>query len=43
MVTAKIDIEKQIEYYMKLPYTMTVKHRPEQVVIMLPAILNFLI
>jgi antitoxin HicB len=30
MVTAKIDIEKQIEYYMKLPYTMTVKHRPEQ-------------
>jgi predicted HicB family RNase H-like nuclease len=30
MVIAKIDIEKQIEYYMKLPYTMTVKHRPEQ-------------
>ncbi|MDD4924477.1 MAG: toxin-antitoxin system HicB family antitoxin [Dehalococcoidales bacterium] len=30
MVTAKIDIEKQTEYYMNLPYTMTVKHRPEQ-------------
>ena len=30
MVTAKIDIEKQIEYYMNLPYTMTVKYRPEQ-------------
>jgi antitoxin HicB len=30
MVTAKIDIKKQVEYYMNLPYTMTIKHRQEQ-------------
>ncbi|MDD4877243.1 MAG: toxin-antitoxin system HicB family antitoxin [Dehalococcoidales bacterium] len=30
MVTAKIDIEKQVEYYMNLPYTMTIKYRSEQ-------------
>jgi antitoxin HicB len=30
MVTKNIDIKKQVEYYMSLPYTMTVKYRPEQ-------------
>ncbi|MBI2909642.1 MAG: toxin-antitoxin system HicB family antitoxin [Chloroflexi bacterium] len=30
MVTSETDIKKQIEYYMSLPYTMTVKYRPEQ-------------
>jgi antitoxin HicB len=30
MVTSEIDIEKQVEYYMNLPYTITIKHRPEQ-------------
>jgi predicted HicB family RNase H-like nuclease len=30
MVVKTIDIKKQIEHYMKLPYTMTVKYRPEQ-------------
>jgi predicted HicB family RNase H-like nuclease len=30
MVTVKNNLEKQIEYYMNLPYTMTIKHRSEQ-------------
>ena len=30
MVTNKTDIKKQVEYYMSLPYTMTIKYRPEQ-------------
>jgi antitoxin HicB len=30
MVTNETDIKKQVEYYMSLPYTMTVKYRPEQ-------------
>jgi antitoxin HicB len=30
MVADVTDIKKQVEYYMKLPYTMTVKYRPEQ-------------
>ncbi|HSW58681.1 MAG TPA: toxin-antitoxin system HicB family antitoxin [Dehalococcoidales bacterium] len=30
MVTKETDIKKQVEYYMSLPYTMTVKFRPEQ-------------
>jgi predicted HicB family RNase H-like nuclease len=30
MVTKEADVKKQVEYYMKLPYTMTVKFRPEQ-------------
>jgi hypothetical protein len=30
MITKNSDIKKQIEYYMSLPYTMTVKYRPEQ-------------
>jgi antitoxin HicB len=30
MVLNKENIRKQVEYYMSLPYTMTVKHRPEQ-------------
>jgi predicted HicB family RNase H-like nuclease len=30
MVIKAIDIKKQIEHYMNLPYTMTVKYRPEQ-------------
>ena len=30
MVTKEIDIKKQVERYMSLPYTMTVKYRPEQ-------------
>jgi predicted RNase H-like HicB family nuclease len=30
MVTNEIDIKKQVEYYMSLPYTMMVKFRPEQ-------------
>jgi predicted HicB family RNase H-like nuclease len=29
MVT-KVNIKKQIEYYLSLPYTMTIKYRPEQ-------------
>lgn len=30
MVTKEADVKKQVEYYMRLPYTMTVKFRPEQ-------------
>lgn len=30
MATKETDIKKQVEYYMSLPYTMTVKYRPEQ-------------
>jgi len=30
MVTKEIDIKKQVEHYMSLAYTMTVKFRPEQ-------------
>ena len=30
MVIKAIDIKKQIEHYMSLPYTMTVRYRPEQ-------------
>ena len=30
MVTQNAAIKKQVEYYMSLPYTMTVKYRPEQ-------------
>jgi len=30
MITKNTDIKKQVEYYMSLPYTMTVKYRPEQ-------------
>jgi predicted HicB family RNase H-like nuclease len=30
MVTSDTEITKQVEYYSSLPYTMTVKFRPEQ-------------
>jgi antitoxin HicB len=30
MVMSETDIKKQVEYYIKLPYTMTVKYRTEQ-------------
>jgi predicted HicB family RNase H-like nuclease len=30
MVTGEIDVKKQVEYYMSLPYTITVRYRPEQ-------------
>jgi predicted RNase H-like HicB family nuclease len=30
MVTKEADIKKQVEYYMSLPYNMTVKYRSEQ-------------
>jgi predicted HicB family RNase H-like nuclease len=30
MVTKKINIKKQVEYYMNLPYTMTVRYLDEQ-------------
>lgn len=30
MTTKSAEIKKQIGYYMSLPYTMTVKYRPEQ-------------
>ena len=30
MVTTRTDVKKQVEYYMSLPYTMTVRHRAEQ-------------
>jgi predicted RNase H-like HicB family nuclease len=30
MVKKKTDINKQVEYYMSLPYTLMVKYRPEQ-------------
>ena len=30
MVTQAIDMQKQVSYYMSLPYTMTVRHRSEQ-------------
>jgi antitoxin HicB len=30
MVTSEKEIKKQVEHYMDLPYTMTVKYRPEQ-------------
>ena len=30
MITKGTDIKKQVEYYLSLPYTMTVKYREEQ-------------
>ncbi len=30
MLTSNTEIEKKVEYYLGLPYTMTVKFRPEQ-------------
>lgn len=30
MVTKETDVKKQVEYYMSLPYTMTIKRRAEQ-------------
>jgi len=30
MVTKEINVKKQVEYYMSLPYTMTVRYHPEQ-------------
>ena len=30
MVASETSVKQKVEYYMSLPYTMTVRHRPEQ-------------